>query len=245
MDSALRKAEIVRLVRELAKASGGAPPGQEKFTGETGIKPHVWRGNLWRTWSDVLKEAGFAANVWTAALPEDWIFETVGELAHRIGRFPNSTDLKFERANNPSFPGQKTIVNRQRTMVELAEGVRKYAESSGDGDLVVHCNEYLATVSTKREQSLEPDPVTIGYVYMIRYGRNFKIGRTSSPNRRSRQIQIELPDATELVHAILTDDPVGIEAYWHRRFEGHRGNGEWFKLPATAIAAFKKWTKIA
>jgi hypothetical protein len=49
-----------------------------------------------------------------------------------------------------------------------------------------------------------------------------------------------VPHELVQVHAILTDDPSGIEAYWHRRFKNKQRHNEWFELSAEDIAAFKR-----
>jgi hypothetical protein len=81
---------------------------------------------------------------------------------------------------------------------------------------------------------------TLGYVYLLKSGRFYKIGRTNAAGRRERQLAIQLPEKASNVHSIKTHDPVGIEDYWHRRFSDRRKNGEWFELTAEDVASFKR-----
>ena len=74
----------------------------------------------------------------------------------------------------------------------------------------------------------------------MRSGKFYKVGRSTCAEKRAYEIQLVLPEKLTLIHKITTDDPVGIEAYWHRRFASKHTNGEWFALTMTDVRAFKR-----
>ena len=52
----------------------------------------------------------------------------------------------------------------------------------------------------------------------MKSGRYYKVGRTNAVGRRDFEIGIQLPEPVTVIHTIITDDPEGIEAYWHKHF---------------------------
>lgn len=77
------------------------------------------------------------------------------------------------------------------------------------------------------DESQKPLP-SVGYVYLMKSGKYYKLGKTNSVGRREYELGVKLPEEVKTVHFIKTDDPDGIEAYWHKRFEQKRKKGKWF-----------------
>ena len=85
---------------------------------------------------------------------------------------------------------------------------------------------------------------TIGYVYLLKFRFDYKIGASADLDRRYGEVATQMPDAMVKVHTIKADDPFGVENYWHRRFEAKRLKGEWFRLSLADVRAFKRWKAI-
>lgn len=81
-------------------------------------------------------------------------------------------------------------------------------------------------------------------VYLIKSAQHYKIGKANNFEQRLRQVNLELPEKAVEVHRIYTDDPLGIEGYWHKRFKAKRLNGEWFELTEEDVEVFKSRTRM-
>lgn len=75
-------------------------------------------------------------------------------------------------------------------------------------------------------------------VYLLKAGPYYKIGKAKDLDQRVKQIKLQLPYSVETLHSIATDDSMGIESYWHKRFASKRVNGEWFLLTDDDVATF-------
>ena len=106
------------------------------------------------------------------------------------------------------------------------------------------CESVLEEFSKKEDFDEFSASREIGEVYLYKSGRYYKIGKTNDTVRRGQEIKIQLPERTDLIHSIKTDDPSGVEAYWHKRFEAKRMQGEWFDLNSADVKVFKSWKKI-
>jgi hypothetical protein len=238
------KRHILAEIKRLAEASG-KPPGVRLFERETGIKESDWYPDLWLRWGDALQEAGLTRNIMQPALSDDLLLEHYARLAQRLSRLPIQGELIRESKSNPSFPSDKPF-RRFGGKEKLLKAVAVFCRADeAFNDVLAFCESALQ--GRKHDDAPLGSPkskITTGFVYLMKSGPHYKIGRTNSLARREWELGIKIPVPPRTIHYVETDDPVGVEAYWHRRFEAKRGEGEWFNLSAEDVLAFKRWKRI-
>jgi hypothetical protein len=236
------KQHILDEIRRTAKANGGKPLGRDRFEQETGVKYGDWWGKYWARWNDAVQEAGFAPNALQDAFSDDTLLEKLAVFIRDLGRFPANGDLRIKKRNDPTFPNDKVFDTHFGSRQGLRRAMVEYCQSHpGFDDVVTLCGPVPSgDVAPKLEKKAAQ--VVLGFVYLMKSGRHYKIGKTNAAGRREYELAIQLPERLNTVHVIKTDDPDGIEAYWHRRFAVKRGNGEWFDLAPEDVQAFKRRT---
>jgi hypothetical protein len=236
------KQHIVDEIRRTAQSNKGAPLGEMRFAKQTGIKSHDWKGRFWIRWSDALQEAGFQPNQWQAAYEDEVLFEKLIALIRELGHFPIKAEFQIKGHEDSSFPSIKAF-DRLGPKHDKVAKLRAYCASRPEyADVVALCPAHSIEASDADSSETSAREEVFGFVYLLKSGRYYKIGHSNAVGRRERELAIQLPDKANTVHSIKTDDPSGIEDYWHRRFETKRKNGEWFQLDATDVKAFRRRT---
>ena len=232
------KQHILNEIRRTAKENGGKALGRERFFRRTGIREQDCVGVYWTSWSEAVQEAGLSPNKMNAAISDDVILKSAATLTRELGHFPRRADLNLKRRSDRSFPSEKTF-RRFGAKAQFARAVLEWCGEDGSWSDVAEICKPIAAADTDKKVPVDTGEQT-GFVYLMKSGKYYKIGHTNSLDRRQYEIGLQLPEGITPIHSIRTDDPSGIEAYWHNRFREKRMQGEWFKLTAKDVAIFKK-----
>ena len=239
----MNKEHILSEIKRTTQENAGQPLGIDRFKKETGICKEDWYGKFWGKWSDALKEAGYKPNRFSIpAYDEKWLINQLILYIRELKRFPTRPDLKLKHYNDKNFPSYITFYKRLGKKAELIQKVKAFCKDKKDLiDVLEICRSTNAPkISESFEPNIKQSDVQYGFVYLMKLGKNYKIGRSNFVEKRKYELGIKLPEELKLIHKIKTDDPNGIESYWHKRFEGKRIKGEWFQLSHSDISAFKR-----
>jgi Meiotically up-regulated gene 113 len=242
----MNKEHIIREIQRAAKANGGVALGWRRFEEQSGIRYYDWFGQFWTRWSDAVREAGFEPNRMTEAFDDEFLLQQLAQLTRRLSRVPTQGDLMLAAKSHHEFPSAK-VFRRLGLKPQRVSRIIAFCDANpGHDDVAALWKQVAAAEQPLNEEERDATLPAFGYVYLLRHGRRreYKIGRTNNPVRREGEVGIQLPEKLQPAHYIKTDDPAGVESYWHARFASKRKEGEWFALTAQDVRAFKRWKRI-
>lgn len=233
---------IIDAIAETAAENGGRPLGEKAFYRTCSItRTDLWNAGFAR-YSEAVEAAGLKPNRMQTALDKSEMLNALAVAVRSLGRFPTVGDLKVVRASQQDLPSYEAFRRISGGFYKNLPSVLldhcTANEAFGDVAEILHASGALPIAD--RHGTARAGDRTTGYVYLAKHGRDFKIGRSNDVARRRREVALVLPEELKHVHIIETDDPEGIERYWHRRFESRRVRGEWFRLSRSDVAAFKR-----
>jgi hypothetical protein len=241
----MNKEYILQKIRDYAEAHNGKSPGIKLFEKFSGIRINDWHGKYWARWSDALEEVGLAANSFRSSYDSKYVIDHYIDYVREIGHIPVIAEIKMKSRQDTSFPHHNTFDNHLGKQSTRAKFLKAHCEElEGHEDIITICENAIRSKPQEHYAEIIADEsesgAVHGYVYLLKSGKFYKIGRTNQLDRRQYEIGLQLPEENQPIHSIETDDPSGIEAYWHNRFKETRMKGEWFTLSPSDVRAFRK-----
>lgn len=171
------------LLRKALKEVNEETIGHQRFLSLTGTSPTEWR-YYWARWSEVLAEVGASSRGMQQRQDDDTVILCLVPPIRQLGRWPTDQDLRIFSRNNADFPSPNTIRLRG-TKFELAARLAELASQDESlKDIRAICEAVGPTPTSKSR----PQVVASGFVYLYKAGRDYKIGMSTSPNRRAGEV---------------------------------------------------------
>ena len=135
-------------------------------------------------------EAGFSPQQMTTAYDDRLLIEKFVTFIRELGHFPIIPELRMKARNDKNFPSDVTFFSRWGTKRQAANKIDEYCKQhKGHEHVLVLCQPILES-EPQTEEAEEIDDVTMGYIYLIKSGRYYKIGRSNAVGRREYELSV-------------------------------------------------------
>jgi hypothetical protein len=235
----MTKDQILNEIRRTAEANGGIPLGRQTILKEAGIKESHWKGKFWARWGDAVIEAGYLPNTLQEAIADEVLLEKYALLTIELGHLPTNPELSLKGRTDSDFPSSKTF-SRLGSKSQISEKLLAFCNGKDSFEELSVVLNNLPKIKQPLQNVVTNASTENGFVYLLIFGQEYKIGCSNNVERRFRELKTQMPYDGKIIHSIATGDPEGIEAYWHKYFKEKRLKGEWFKLSETDVKYFMK-----
>ena len=194
----MNRQQIVAEVQRIARENGGQAPGRQAFERATGIKTAEWYPYIWLRWGDVLGEAGYEPNLLQTKARDEILIEKYIGLARQLGRFPVEGEIRRRAREDKAFPSHSAFY-RFGGKEKLLEAVAAHCcKTSGFEDVLALCTEReMKSAHVKTAKREHERQIATEYVYLMKSGPHYKIGRTNSVGRRGSELAIKITSSAE------------------------------------------------
>ena len=235
----MNKEKIIAEIRRTTEENGGSPIGKQKFFLETGIKESDWSGKFWVKWNEAIQEAGYSPNKMQDSFSDESLLDKYSVFVRELGHISTSPEVRMKARSDVGFPSHNTF-SRFGTKQQLLGKLLAFCRQNASYADLVPMLEKIPKIESVSEEADVSTKTENGYVYLLIFEAEYKIGSSNNVERRFREIKTQMPYEGKIIHSIATGDPAGIEAYWQEYFKDKRLKGEWFKLTASDVKYFKK-----
>jgi hypothetical protein len=128
------------------------------------------------------------------------ILEKYISFLRELGRVPLTAELRIKARSDTSFPSHGLFAKLGGKQALIA-GVREHREAHNISDVITMLPAQAGALPEPHATENEPK-VPTGYVYLMKSGRHFKIGRTNSVGRRGRELGIKIPIPPSTLHVM-------------------------------------------
>jgi hypothetical protein len=119
-------------------------------------------------------------------------------LARELRRFPVATEVKMKARSDDSFPSRNTFA-RFGSKQQFATRILNYCKDRAGYDDIIPLCRPIATVAPDESIKEETEPVEVsGFVYLMRSGRHYKIGRSNAAGRREYELRSKCRKSSSL-----------------------------------------------
>ncbi len=209
--------------------------GERAFMRKTGLPVWHWR-HYWPSWAEFQADMGFAPNSRKERIPKELLLRRCAELALELDKLPTKKDMDRCRERDPSFPDYGTHLRLGRAPQRL-QMLEAFCRSKSEFARV------LELISEERARHMGRERDTEGFegiVYLARAGDCHQIIHECATGKRLRRIAALVSYAPGTLHVIDTDDPIGVEQYWRKRFRSRRAGRKGYHLTFADIRAFQR-----
>ena len=112
----------------------------------------------------------------------------------------------------------------------------RFAEAFGDPDWLSHKITDGFVIRNDKTGDRPSLQVEEGYVYLMQWKDEYKIGKAVDVDRRQKRLARELDRGITLLHTIFSTDYTRAEIELHRKYEDKCLHGEWFALDQEDVA---------